>query len=74
MGHYLNPGDEGFKRALRARIYVDKSEIIGYVNSVLGTDECCRFDKDFNEVKDGMMDIFSIMIFIFTIRNRLLMP
>ena len=39
MGHYLNPGNEGFKRALRARIYVDKSEMIEYVNSVLGTDE-----------------------------------
>ena len=60
MGHYLNPGDEGFKRALRARIYVDKSEIIGYVNSVLGTDECCRFDKDFNEVKDGMMEKYKV--------------
>ena len=39
MGHYLNPGNEGFKRALRARIYVDKSEMIGYVNNVLGTDD-----------------------------------
>lgn len=38
MGHYLNPGNEGFKRTLRARIYVDKSEMIEYVNSVLGTD------------------------------------
>lgn len=34
MGHYLNPGNEGFKRTLRARIYVDKSEMIEYVNSV----------------------------------------
>ena len=39
MGHYLNPGNEGFKRALRARIYVDKTEMIEYVNSVLGTDD-----------------------------------
>lgn len=48
MGHYLNPGNEGFKRALRARIYVDKSEMIEYVNSVLGTDE---WDCIFREAK-----------------------
>ncbi|MGN9057468.1 AAA family ATPase [Bariatricus sp. HCP28S3_A7] len=39
MGHYLNPGNEGFKRALRSRIYGDKTEMIEYVNSVLGTEE-----------------------------------
>lgn len=39
MGHYLNSGNEGFKRALRAQIYVDKTEMIEYVNSVLGTDD-----------------------------------
>lgn len=39
MGFYLNTGNEGFKRALRARIYVDKSEMIEYVNSVFGTDD-----------------------------------
>ena len=39
MGHYLNSGNEGFKRALRAKIYVDKSGMIEYINSVLGTDD-----------------------------------
>lgn len=39
MGLYLNPGNEGFKRALRAEIYVDKSGMIEYVNRVLGTDD-----------------------------------
>jgi len=39
MGHYLNSGNEGFKWALRTRIYVDKSGIIDNINSALGTDD-----------------------------------
>lgn len=38
MGSYLNPGNEGFKRALRSEIYVDKTYMIDYLNSVLDTD------------------------------------
>ena len=40
MGHYLNVGNEGFQRALRAKIYVDKSELISYTNDVMSTDDC----------------------------------
>ena len=32
MGIYLNPGNENFKRALAADIYVDKSGMIGEIN------------------------------------------
>lgn len=39
MGIYLNPGNEGFKRALRSQIYVDKSELIQVTNTVLGTEQ-----------------------------------
>lgn len=39
MGFYLNSGNEGFKRVLRSRIYVDKTGMIEYVNSVLGTND-----------------------------------
>lgn len=39
MGIYLNPGNESFQRALRSRIYVDKTELISYTNSVLGTEQ-----------------------------------
>lgn len=28
MGIYLNPGNVGFKRMLKSRIYVDKTEMI----------------------------------------------
>ena len=38
MGKYLNPGNEGFKRALRAEIYVDKTYMIDYLNSIFSTD------------------------------------
>lgn len=36
---YLNPGDEGFRTALRSKIYVDKTGLIGYTNGVLGTNQ-----------------------------------
>ena len=39
MGFYLNSGNEGFKRVLRSRIYVDRTGMIEYVNSVLGTND-----------------------------------
>ena len=39
MGIYLNPGYEGFQSALRSQIYVDKSMILEYTNSVLDTEQ-----------------------------------
>lgn len=39
MGIYLNPGNEGFKSALRSQIYVDKTGLIEYTNSVLDTEQ-----------------------------------
>lgn len=39
MGVYLNPGNEGFRRALRSRIYVDKSELIIHTNRVLASEQ-----------------------------------
>lgn len=38
MGMYLNPGNDNFKKALRAGIYVDKSELIAYTNEVMDTE------------------------------------
>lgn len=37
MGIYVNPGNEAFKRTLRSKIYVDKSMLIDFTNSVLNT-------------------------------------
>lgn len=38
MGMYLNPGNDNFKKALRADIYIDKSELIAYTNKVLDSE------------------------------------
>ncbi len=39
MGIYLNPGNEGFQSALRSQIYVDKTQMLEYTNSVLDTEQ-----------------------------------
>ena len=39
MGIYLNPGDDKFMMAQRSKIYVDKSNIIAYLNSVFRTED-----------------------------------
>lgn len=38
MGLYLNKGNDLFRRSLNSKIYVDKSELILYTNSVLDTE------------------------------------
>ncbi|MDD3403796.1 MAG: AAA family ATPase [Hespellia sp.] len=37
MGYYLNPGNEKFYEAARSEIYVDKTNLIRYTNSVIQT-------------------------------------
>jgi hypothetical protein len=37
MGIYLNPGNAGFKQAVNSDIYVDKTGLIAYANSMLET-------------------------------------
>ena len=37
MGIYLNPANCAFQETLNARIYVDKSELISYTNTVFRT-------------------------------------
>ena len=39
MGIYLNPGNELFQRALNSQIYIDKSELIAYLNKVIGSEQ-----------------------------------
>ncbi|MBQ3515205.1 MAG: AAA family ATPase [Lachnospiraceae bacterium] len=39
MGIYLNPGNEGFKSAVRSQIYIDKTGLLEYTNSVLDTEQ-----------------------------------
>ena len=37
MGSYLNPGNRSFQISLNSKIYIDKSELISYTNSVINT-------------------------------------
>lgn len=37
MGIYINPGNTAFRETVNSKIYVDKSELISYTNSVLNT-------------------------------------
>lgn len=39
MGIYLNPGSGKFKKAVNSKIYVDKTGLIEYTNSVLNTEQ-----------------------------------
>ena len=39
MGTYLNPGKQGFQMAVNSEIFVDKSEMIKYLNSVINTQQ-----------------------------------
>ena len=37
MGMFLNPGNAGFESAVHSDIYIDKTELTGFTNAVLGT-------------------------------------
>ena len=39
MGVYLNPGNRQFQKSVRSPIYVDKTPMIQYLNSVLNTEQ-----------------------------------
>lgn len=36
MGIFFNPGNEGFRSALRSQIYVDKTGLLEYTNACTG--------------------------------------
>lgn len=39
MGIYLNPGNRSFQISLNSKIYIDKSNLISYTNSVINTSQ-----------------------------------
>lgn len=39
MGKFLNPDNSAFRSAVASSIYVDKTELLEYINSVLGTEQ-----------------------------------
>ena len=38
MGLYVNPGNEGFRRAINSKIYVDKTGLLADLNEYLNTE------------------------------------
>lgn len=40
MGKYLNPGCVNFQRSVNSDIYIDKTEMISYLNSIVNTEQC----------------------------------
>ena len=41
MGIYLNAGYEKFARTVRSKMYIDKTGLLQYTNSVLDTEDGC---------------------------------
>lgn len=39
MGKYLNPGCMKFQQVLNSEIYVDKTEMVSYINSIINTEQ-----------------------------------
>ncbi len=39
MGQFVNPDNTAFQRALNSKIYVDKTGLISYMNSVMDTEQ-----------------------------------
>ncbi len=41
MGIYVDPGNENFRSALKSEIYIDKTGLLSYTDSVIGTEQRC---------------------------------
>lgn len=39
MGYYVNPGNQNFASAVRSKIYIDKTGLLSYLNSVIDTEQ-----------------------------------
>ena len=39
MGNYLNPGKEAFEESVRSAVFVDKTEMLLYLNRAVCTDQ-----------------------------------
>ena len=62
MGTYFNPNNESFTRDKNSKIYIDKTELLDYLNDVIGTNGNCiavsharRFGKSHAA---GMLDAY----------------
>ena len=52
MGRFLNPDNSVFQDVINTKIYVDKTELLDYTNSVINTTEkfiCCSRPRRFGK-------------------------
>lgn len=64
MGGYLNPPNDGFEESLASEIYVDKSEMIAYINKLFGDTSkiyLCQPSQTVWEI-DGCGDVSGILL------------
>ena len=69
MGIYLNPGNNGFLKAIRSEIYVDKTGLISYTNKYLDTEQqfiCVSRPRRFgNSMAADMLAAYYSRAFLF---------
>ncbi len=46
MGIYVDPGNENFRSALKSEIYIDKTGLLSYTDSVIGTEQRVSVSAD----------------------------
>ena len=68
IGRFVNPDNSAFQVALNSKIYMDKTGLLEYTNSVLGTSNAyiCNSSSisTINSNVYGYMDVLCILIII----------
>ena len=50
MGRFVNPDNRAFQAALNSKIYVDKTGLLEYTNSVLNSTKCVHLQQPSAEI------------------------
>ena len=64
MGRFVNPDNSAFQVALNSRIYVDKTGLLEYTNSVLNTTEAISATADRADLENHMLRICLLLIIV----------
>ena len=55
MGRFLNPDNSAFQNAVNSKIYIDKTGLLEYINSVMDTTEKYIWKVDYGRYADGLL-------------------
>ena len=64
MGRFVNPDNSAFQVALNSPIYVDKTGLLEYTNSVLNTTEAISVTADHAGLENHMLQICWLLIIV----------